>query len=130
MNDIAIYNLDIKDNTMVFGWKLDINDESGRPVKSFVAEDVRKIRFMTLQKYVQRIFAKKEEVKIPKAIEWDGEDFRGNVVEDGTYYYTLHAWDENENQTITVKKKIKPIPSSAVVSIAIRYEPEPTSETW
>ena len=106
VNDIAIYNLDIKDNTMVFGWKLDINDESGRPVKSFVAEDVRKIRFMTLQKYVKRIFAKKEEVKIPKAIEWDGEDFRGNVVEDGTYYYTLHAWDENENQTITVKKKI------------------------
>ncbi|MCK5093352.1 MAG: gliding motility-associated C-terminal domain-containing protein, partial [Spirochaetes bacterium] len=106
VNDMAIYNLNIKDNTMVFGWKLDINDEGGRPVKSFVAEDVRKIRFMTLQKYVKRIFAKKEEVKIPKAIEWDGEDFRGNVVEDGTYYYTLHAWDENENQTITVKKKI------------------------
>ena len=106
VNDRAVYNMMIKDNTMVFGWKLDITDESGKPVKSFVAEDVRKIRFMTVQKYFSRIFAKKEEVKIPKVIEWDGEDTEGNVVKDGTYYYTLYAWDENENRTITTKSKL------------------------
>jgi outer membrane protein OmpA-like peptidoglycan-associated protein/flagellar hook assembly protein FlgD len=106
VNDRAVYNMMIKDNTMVFGWKLDITDESGNPVKSFIAEDVRKIRFMTIAKYFSRILAKKEEVKIPKVIEWDGEDTEGNVVKDGTYYYTLYAWDENENRTVTTKNRI------------------------
>jgi len=106
VNDRAKFDVDIKDNTMVFGWKLEISDEVGKPVKSFVAQDVRKIRYMTLGKYVKRIFSKKEEVEIPKIIEWDGEDAEGNIVEDGVYYYTLTAWDENNNQKVTEKKKI------------------------
>jgi len=106
VNDRANFDVKIKDNTMVFGWKLDITDESGKPIKSFVAQDVRRIRHMTIGKYVNRIFSKKEEVKIPKVIEWDGEDSEGAIVEDGVYYYTLNAWDENNNQTVTEKGKI------------------------
>jgi outer membrane protein OmpA-like peptidoglycan-associated protein/flagellar hook assembly protein FlgD len=106
VKDREVFNLDISDNTMVFGWELDITDEQGRPVKSYAAQDVRKIRYMTLGKYFSRIFAKKEEVKIPKAVEWDGEDSEGKLVPDGVYYYTLTAWDENNNKTVTEKKKI------------------------
>jgi len=106
VNDVAKFDVDIKDNTMVFGWKMEITDESGTPVKSFAAQDVRKIRYMTLGKYLRRIFAKKEEVKIPKVIEWDGEDSEGRIVEDGIYYYTMTAWDENNNQTVTEKGRM------------------------
>ncbi|UCB46367.1 MAG: gliding motility-associated C-terminal domain-containing protein, partial [Spirochaetota bacterium] len=106
VKDKEILNLDISDNTMVFGWRLDITDEDGKPVKAWEAEDVRKIRYMTIEKYVNRIFAKKEEVKIPQAVEWDGEDSKGNIVPDGVYYYTLTAWDENNNKTVTEKRRL------------------------
>jgi len=104
--DKQVFNLDISDNTMVFGWELDITDEQGKPIKSYAAEDVRKIRYMTIGKYLSRIFAKKEEVKIPKAVEWDGEDSAGELVPDGVYYYTLTAWDENNNKTTTEKGRV------------------------
>jgi len=106
INDKAKFNLDIEDNTMVFGWQLDINDENGKPVKSFVAQDVRKIRHMTFVKFAKRIFSKKEEVKIPKFVEWDGEDLKGNIVKDGKYNYTLSAWDENNNKNVTERIEI------------------------
>jgi flagellar hook assembly protein FlgD len=101
INDRGRFNMSIRDNTLVFGWKLDIVDDGGRPVKTFEAQDVRKIRRMTLKKYVSRIFARKQEVEIPESIEWDGQDEEGNEVPDGTYHYTLTAWDENENRTVT-----------------------------
>ncbi len=106
VNDKAIFDISIDDNTMVFGWRLDIFDGNGKVVKSFVAQDVRKIRHMTLEKYLKRIFSKKQEVEIPERIEWDGEDSKGNVVPDGTYYYMLSAWDENNNKSITEKKML------------------------
>lgn len=106
VNDISKFDVNVKDNTMVFGWKLEITDEGGKPVKSYAAQDVRKIRYMTLGKYLRRIFAKKEEVQIPNVIEWDGEDVEGNIVEDGEYYYMMTAWDENNNQSVTDRKKI------------------------
>jgi len=106
VNDRARFSINIDDNTMVFGWKLEITDEDGVPVKSYVAQDVRKIRYMTVGKYLKRIFAKKEEVEIPKVIEWSGEDAEGNLVEDGTYYYTLSAWDENNNKTVTPREPL------------------------
>ena len=105
-NDNANFDLSITDNTMVFGWKLNIMNQEGKPVKTFIAKDVRKIKHMTLEKYIKRIFAKKEEVKIPKYIEWDGEDAEGKVVPDGAYYYILTAWDENNNKSTTEKKVI------------------------
>jgi outer membrane protein OmpA-like peptidoglycan-associated protein/flagellar hook assembly protein FlgD len=106
VNDVEKLDIGIRDNTMVFGWKLDITDESGKQVKSYVAPDVRKIRHMTLGKFVKRIFAKKQEVAIPKTIEWNGEDSDGRLVEDGTFYYTMTAWDENNNKTVTERRKI------------------------
>lgn len=106
INDRAKFDVKINDNTMVFGWKLDITDSGGRPVKSFEAEDVRKIRKMTFGKYIKRIFAGKQEVEIPKFIEWDGEDSKGNLVPDGTYGYVLTAWDENNNKTVTERGKL------------------------
>jgi outer membrane protein OmpA-like peptidoglycan-associated protein/flagellar hook assembly protein FlgD len=106
VNDRAKFDMSIKDNTMVFGWRFDVTDEAGNPVKSFEAQDVRKIRHMTLGKYLKRIFAKKQEVEIPEYIEWDGEDAQGSVVEDGNYSYTLVVWDENNNETVTDKATI------------------------
>ena len=106
VNDKARFPIDLKDNTMVFGWKLDITDESGKPVKSYTAQDVRKIRRMTLGKYVRRIFAKKKEVEIPKVIEWDGEDAEGTLVKDGVYSFSLSAWDENNNKIVTEKGRV------------------------
>jgi outer membrane protein OmpA-like peptidoglycan-associated protein/flagellar hook assembly protein FlgD len=106
VNDVETLDIGIRDNAMVFGWKLDITDESGKQVKSYVAPDVRKIRHMTLGKFVKRIFAKKQEVAIPKTIEWNGEDSEGETVKDGNYYYTMTAWDENNNKTVTERKRI------------------------
>ncbi|MFW6180596.1 MAG: gliding motility-associated C-terminal domain-containing protein [Spirochaetota bacterium] len=101
VNDRARFDLDIDDNTMVFGWELVITDQQGRPVKTFEAQDVRKIRKMTVAKYVRRIVAEKQEVEIPDVVEWDGQDEQGRVVPDGPYSYTLSAWDENNNKTVT-----------------------------
>jgi len=101
VNDRARFDMSIEDNTMVFGWEMNIFDHEGKPVKSFEARDVRKIRKMTAAKYFKRIFSKKQEVEIPKSIEWDGEDADGNLVGDGEFSYTLTAWDENDNKTVS-----------------------------
>jgi len=69
INDTAKFDLALKDNTMVFGWELDITDQQGKPVKSFEAKDVRKIRKMTVAKYFKRVFSKKQEVEIPSFLE-------------------------------------------------------------
>jgi len=106
VKDRAKLDLDIEDNTMVFGWELVITDADGKPVKTFEAQDVRKIRKMTLSKYFKRVFSKKQEVEIPDYIEWDGEDSEGNLVPDGEYFYTLTVWDENNNTTVTEKGKL------------------------
>ena len=103
VKDRAKLDLFIKDNSMVFGWELVVVDSKGKPVKTFEAQDVRKIRKMTMGKYWRRVFSKKQEVEIPDFIEWDGEDADGNLVPDGKYHYTLTVWDENNNTTVTEK---------------------------
>lgn len=87
-----------EDNSVIFGWKILIMDEKGNIVKIFEAEDVRKIRYVTLDKIFSRLFAKKEQVKIPEFISWDGTDYEGKVLPDGKYFIYAICWDENNNE--------------------------------
>ncbi|MCX8058078.1 MAG: OmpA family protein [Spirochaetes bacterium] len=87
-----------EDNSIIFGWKIIIMDEKGNIVKVFEAEDVRKVRYVTLDKIFNRLFAKKEQVKIPEFISWDGTDYEGKVLPDGKYFIYAISWDENNNE--------------------------------
>ncbi|MBI4978115.1 MAG: gliding motility-associated C-terminal domain-containing protein [Spirochaetes bacterium] len=88
--------LGIKDNEMVNGWMVAVKDEKGEVIKEFVSQDKLK-ESLTAMKFFERIAGEEQEVIIPKSVEWDGIDKNGKQVKDGTYTYTVSAWDKNNN---------------------------------
>lgn len=95
-DEINLY-LNFKDNGLLYGWKVTIYDKNGNIVKEYIGTDVRQIKYITLKKIFERLFAKKEQVKIPQFITWDGTDSKGNIVKDGVYNIKAVAWDERNN---------------------------------
>ncbi len=91
------FSLDIKDRVLIEGWTLEIKDKDGKIVKVFKSLDKLQIRMLTPGKFLNQIFSAKQQVEIPKEIVWDGHDESGAKLPDGEYYYTLKAWDENNN---------------------------------
>ncbi len=99
-DEVNIYP-DFKDNSILYGWKVIVKDSEGNVVKEFIGEDVRKVKYVTIGKIIQRLFAKKEEIKIPEFIAWDGTNNEGEVVEDGQYFIHAEVWDEKDNKAKT-----------------------------
>lgn len=88
--------LGINDNEMVNGWKVEIRDEKGDIIKEFQSQDKLK-EPLDFLKFFGRIGSSEESVDIPKSVAWDGIDKNGQMVKDGTFSYTVYAWDKNNN---------------------------------
>ena len=111
-----------EDKSVIFGWKIIIEDKDGNIVKTFEGEDVRKIKYVTFDKILQRLFSKKEQVKIPEFIAWDGTDNQGKVLPDGNYYIYAICWDENEN--VNKSSKIEVIIDTKINNFNIKETTE------
>ncbi|MGC8764438.1 MAG: gliding motility-associated C-terminal domain-containing protein [Brevinematia bacterium] len=101
--DSARINLNIKDNKLVDGWKLEIVDDSGKVVKEYKSIEKLKLRSLDFGKFIKQLISVKQSVDIPEYIEWNGQDENGNRVKDGVYYAVLTAWDENKNTAVSEK---------------------------
>lgn len=89
--------LDIRDNTLVEGWELDIRDRDNKTVKTYKSLEKLQLRTLSLPKFFEKIFSRKQQVEIPGELVWDGKDDNGKAMPDGEYRYNLIAWDENKN---------------------------------
>lgn len=90
-------SLDVSDNTLVDGWEVTLYDKADRPVRKFKSVDKLQLQTLTFKKAMSQIFSSKQQVDIPRFVEWDGMDSSGKLVPDGKYTYVLKAWDENKN---------------------------------
>jgi len=99
-NDTVKLNMSIADNRLVDSWKVTIVNGDSHVVKEFKNIDKLKLQDMSVKKAIGAIFARKQEVAIPRFVEWNGEDLKGKQVPDGKYIYKLEAWDNNKNVAV------------------------------
>jgi flagellar hook assembly protein FlgD/outer membrane protein OmpA-like peptidoglycan-associated protein len=86
----------IEDNRYVKGYRFVVADSTGTVVRTLQNKEDRpeNVDFKNL---IARLAYVKTGITIPESIRWDGKSDAGTVVPDGTYSYTLEAWDDNGN---------------------------------
>lgn len=90
----------IVDNRFVYGYKFRVYDERGQLVREIDNPDYRP-ESQGVQNVIDRLLAVKKGIPIPSSFLWDGKNKLGQVVPDGTYTFTVTAWDENGNTDTT-----------------------------
>ena len=97
VQDQVYFTTEVRDESRIEGWKLQIINDKGKVVREFSEIDRDIIESFTWQLFIERIFARKESLVVPKTIMWDGADDYGSTVSDGRYTYSFYAWDERGN---------------------------------
>ncbi len=136
--------LQIKDDGFLTKWIVVLYKKTGdtfSPIRSYESTSEREIRQMTVGKFVTRIFSKKEKIKIPPFVEWDGVKILSagsNAVssraEDGLYYFQITAMDESGNEAKSpyvpvVIDTVTPVISAQVVSPVFSPNGDGSKET-
>ncbi|HVP19371.1 MAG TPA: FlgD immunoglobulin-like domain containing protein, partial [Spirochaetia bacterium] len=88
--------LSITSKRYVKGYRFVIQDSSGNPVRTIVNKEDRPEN-RDLGNLVKRLLYVKTGIPIPSSVRWDGTSDKGAVVPDGTYHYSIEAWDDNGN---------------------------------
>jgi flagellar hook assembly protein FlgD len=96
VQDEAVLPVTITDERYVSGYKFVITDASGKAVKTIVNKDMRPENF-SLGNIVNRLGYVKQGIEVPASLFWNGRSDLGALVPDGTYHFTLEAWDDNNN---------------------------------
>lgn len=86
----------LSDKRYIKGYALRILDGDGQLVREIGNKETRPEN-ASFKDFFTRLFAVKKGLDIPSELVWDGKSYEGAVVEDGTYYFYLSAWDDNEN---------------------------------
>ena len=105
--DYVIFDTEVKDQSPVKGWRLQIFNEKDLVVREFRVSERDIEERLTAGSFFARLFSRKESMIVPSGILWDGSDGRGSVFPDGRYKYYFYAWDMREN--------ISPVKSGTVV---------------
>ncbi len=94
--DELIIPLSITDERYVRGYRFIVKDDAGNTVRTIKNKEDR-----PENKGIQDVFARfaavKQGIPVPENLRWDGKSDAGLVVPDGTYYYMIESWDDNEN---------------------------------
>jgi outer membrane protein OmpA-like peptidoglycan-associated protein/flagellar hook assembly protein FlgD len=95
--DFVIFKTEVKDESRIKGWRLQVLDANSNVVKEFKMSERDMNRSLTFTGFFKRISQKKESLMVPDSIMWDGTDKQAKTVPDGKYSYSFTAWDEREN---------------------------------
>jgi outer membrane protein OmpA-like peptidoglycan-associated protein/flagellar hook assembly protein FlgD len=94
-DDVEI-KLAINDGSLIKNWKLEVVNEDGNTVKTFYGKEERDVR-LTAKRFFKKLFAKKEAVKVPNSVTWNGTADDGNMLPNGKYRMILTSKDELNN---------------------------------
>ncbi len=97
IQDYMVFSTEVRDQSPVKGWKLEIVNGSGETVKKFHISDRDIDEGMSPSIFIRRVFSTRESIVVPEKIMWDGKDSRGEKVPDGKYSYHFFAWDLRDN---------------------------------
>ncbi|OHD56410.1 MAG: hypothetical protein A2Y33_15585 [Spirochaetes bacterium GWF1_51_8] len=103
VQDVTKLDLNALDNTLLWGWKLEIFDSQNKKIKVFEGLPESKIQDLTLEKFFTQIFSAKKAVDVPAYLSWEGVNDLGIQASDGKYSFQLIAWDENKNTATNQK---------------------------
>lgn len=94
--DDLILPIEIEDESLISGYVLVIQEESGQVVRRIENKDERpELRFNAL---VQEIREGETGILIPEQLRWDGRGDDGQEVADGRYVFFLESWDDRGNR--------------------------------
>lgn len=97
IQDQVYFTTEVKDDSRIEGWKLQILDERRNVFREFSQTDRDMVDSFSFALFRERLFSRKESLVVPRSIMWDGTDDEGKIVPDGRYTYSFYAWDERGN---------------------------------
>lgn len=94
--------LTIKDEQRIIaGWLFKVEDRSsGKVVRTITEESNVPEHIDSFSSLKEGFGYSKHSVFVPDAVRWDGKDDEGNLVPEGTYIVSFHAWDDLGNTNI------------------------------
>jgi flagellar hook assembly protein FlgD len=96
VQDEAVLPISITDERFVSGYKFTVTDSSGAAVKTIANKDPRPENY-SFENFMNRLGYVQQGIAVPASLDWNGRSDQGALVADGTYNYTLEAWDDNGN---------------------------------
>ncbi len=97
VQDYLIFDINVRDQSRIRGWKLQIADDKDAIVKEFKMSDREIDDSLTVPAFFKRLISTKDSMRVPEKILWDGTDNTGVKLSDGKYKYYFYAWDERDN---------------------------------
>ena len=123
-SDDLLLPVTITDSRYVKGWTLDVYDDQGTLVRSIENKEQRPEN-ATFSNILARLLYVKQGVDVPTEIRWDGRTGDGTIAPDGAYHFSLTAFDDNANESVTTDFALTLDATPPAVSIA---EPETQDE--
>ncbi len=120
VKDDFVTPLSIEDERYVEGYRLVIDDPSGRPVRTILNKDERPEN-VTFKNILDRLFYVKSGIAIPDTLRWDGLSDQAQLVADGRYSYHVEAWDDNGNVGRSETKTIVVDNTAPTVQVSAPY---------
>jgi flagellar hook assembly protein FlgD/outer membrane protein OmpA-like peptidoglycan-associated protein len=112
--------LTVTDERYVTGYRLVVKDADGKTVRTIEVSD-KGPSSKGFQNFLDRLAARKKSIDVPPAISWDGKDDSGAQVPDGSYTYTVEAWDDNNNLTRTDSLAVAVDTAAPAVTVSTPY---------
>jgi outer membrane protein OmpA-like peptidoglycan-associated protein len=97
VQDYLVFDLSVRDQSRIRGWKLQISDDKDLVVKEFKMSDREMDESLTVSAFFKRIISTKDSLAVPEKILWDGSGNSGTKLPDGKYKYYFYAWDSRDN---------------------------------
>lgn len=103
--DVLEFPISIVDERYVMGYTLSIFDEEGNLVQEIENKEKRPEN-EGFKNIIDRLTAVKKGIEIPESLRWDGKTKTGATAEDGTYIFSIAAWDDNENTATSSEYRV------------------------
>ncbi len=97
IKDDLTFPINITDSRYLKGYSFIIRNSNGEIVREIKNKEKR-IENQGFSGFFARLFAVKSGIEIPEEFRWDGFLDSGNTAEDGLYYFSVEAWDDNGNK--------------------------------
>jgi len=96
VKDELIFPINISDSRYLKGFRFIIKDSEGNIVRE-IRNKEKRVENQGFIGFFDRLFSVESGIEIPEEFRWDGLNNEGSVINDGLYYFSVEAWDDNGN---------------------------------
>jgi len=95
-SDDLEFPISITDERYIMEWVFEISDDKGAPVRVYRNKEIRP-ETQGVQNFLGRLRSINSGVDVPESMRWDGTLDSGGTAQDGKYFFTVTAKDDNGN---------------------------------